>query len=94
MLNEDSVDKCFFRVESKLQQLAMMIGKNLKQFVAFDLDREPMRIKRDRITEFHKKIAAESGVTNFTSNLEKKKEDRVKPMYYDERFNYYAICHT
>ena len=70
----------------------MMIGKNLKQFVAFDLGREPIEEVRSQITEFQKEIAAESGSYNLTPNVEEKKEEGVQLT--EKPFNYYAIYGT
>ena len=70
----------------------MTIGKNLKQLVAFDLDREPIGEVRSRITEFHAKIAAERGNSNFNTDVEEKKEERVQLT--GMPFNYYAIYGT
>ena len=70
----------------------MIIGKNLKQFVAFDLGREPIEEVRSQITEFQKEIAAESGSYNLTPNVEENKEEGVQLT--EKPFNYYAIYGT
>ena len=44
VLNETTVQKCFWKAEGNLQRLATMAGKNLKSFVVFDTCREPLEI--------------------------------------------------
>ena len=58
VLNEDHVDKCFWKAEMHLQRLAKMAGPNFKEFVVFDTCREPLHIPKDKVIEYHNKQAA------------------------------------
>ena len=59
VLNEDTVEKCFWNAERRLIQLAKRSGKLFKQFVVFDTCREPIKIPRGKVEAYHKKLAEE-----------------------------------
>ena len=53
MLNEDTVDKCFWKAEEKLKTLTAMAGTSLKLFVVFDTCREDIKKPKEKIIKFH-----------------------------------------
>ena len=53
VLNEDTVDKCFWKAEEKLRTLTVMAGTSLKMFVVFDTCREDIKKPQKTVREFH-----------------------------------------
>ena len=53
VLNEDTEDKCFWKAEANLKQLAEMAGRSLKLFVVFDTCREHIDRPKEIIRKFH-----------------------------------------
>ena len=53
MLNEDTIDKCFWKAEFNLKRLASMAGTSLKLFVVFDTCREKKEIPEETIEKWH-----------------------------------------